>query len=297
MSNDALKKIPYLGVGIGLRNEIADATLEHERAIDVLEIISERFFNRPAATRDFLRRFSNAFPIIPHGVKLSIASAMDIDRDFLKNMKKLCEFVRASYYSDHFALTRLPGIDIGHLSPVWFTREVLEMVVEKVGVIQDFLGIPLVLENISSIFAISEADFEEPEFVTRVCKRTGCGLLLDVTNVYINAYNCGQDPQSFLERFPLDHVVQVHLAGGVIENGWFYDTHSQEINGVNEGAWRLLERAADECDIKALIIERDQNFKEDFGVMILKDLERARSIVERRRSTQTAGETATPAHH
>lgn len=281
MSNDALKKIPYLGVGMGLRDEIAGTTMDHEDAIDVLEIISERFFDRPAAIWDFLGRFSSKFPIIPHGVKLSIASARDIDRDFLENIRKLCDFVHASYYSDHFALTRLPGIDIGHLSPIWFTREALEMIVKKVDIIQNFLGIPLVLENISSIFTISEADFEEPEFITQVCKRTGCGLLLDVTNVHINSYNCGQDPQSFLERFPLDYVVQIHLAGGVLENGWFYDTHSREINGVNEGVWELLGHAAAHCNIKALVIERDQDFKEDFDAMILKDLTRARTILER----------------
>lgn len=283
MSNRELKKIPYLGAGIGLRNEIADPTMGHKSDIDVLEIISERFFNKPPATWNFLRGFADHFPIIPHGVKLSIASAREIDREFLDNIKQLCEFVNASYYSDHFALTRLPGIDIGHLSPIWFTHETLELVVKKVDVIQDFLGIPLVLENISAVFTIPEADFEEPEFITSVCRRTGCGLLLDVTNVHINSYNRGQDPYSLLERFPLDHVVQIHLAGGVIKDERFADTHSTEINGVNEAVWGLLERASAECDIKALVIERDQDFKEDFDKMILKDLGRARAIVEKSR--------------
>jgi len=278
-SNRELKKIPYYGVGIGLRNEIGEQTMCHKNEIDTLEIISERFFNKPAPVWDYLRNFADNFPIIPHGVKLSIASADKTDPEFLKNMKKLCEFVVAPYYSDHFALTRLPGADIGHLSPIWFTKESLEIIVEKIDTIQDFLGIPLVLENINSMFTVSEADFEEPEFIAKVCERTGCGALLDLTNVYINTHNNRSDPYDFLGRFPLDYVVQIHLAGGMIRNDWFYDTHSEKIAGINDGVWSLLEWTIKRCDIKSLIIERDQNFKDDFDDMLLQDIRRARSII------------------
>lgn len=279
-----LSHIPYLGVGIGLRNEIADETMRYKNDIEVLEIISELFFeDKSEQTRKFLKNFSENFPIIPHGVKLTIGSALPLEKDFLIKIRELCNFTKATYYSDHFALTRMPGIDIGHLSPIWFTKESLEIVAEKVDSVQQFLGIPLVLENITSLFDIKEADFDEPEFISEVCKRTGCGLLLDLTNVHINSYNRGQNPYSFLERFPLDRVVQIHLAGGVIAHNHFLDTHSHELNGINEKVWPLLEWTAKECDIKALIIERDQNFKEDFDEMILKDLFRAREIVERRR--------------
>ena len=149
--------------------------------------------------------------------------------------------------------------------------------------IQDFLGIPLVLENISAALILENADYEEPEFITQACHRTGCGLLMDVTNIHINSYNAGRDPYKWLERYPMDHVVQIHLAGGVITHELFHDTHSEEIRGHNEGVWGLLAWTAKQCDIKALIIERDQNFKEDFQEMILNDLSRARDIVERHR--------------
>ncbi|MDP3769646.1 MAG: DUF692 domain-containing protein [bacterium] len=279
MTTSELKRIPYLGIGMGLRDEIDEEIMDHKDRIDALEIISERFFDTRALALDRLNHFADHFSIIPHGVKLSIASAQETEEKFLKNMKTLCEFVKAPYYSDHFALTRLPGVDIGHLSPIWFTREALDLMIRKINTIQNFLGIPLVLENISSLFTIAHGDFEEPEFITQACKQTGCGLLLDVTNVYINSYNRNQDPYAFLERLPLDHVVQIHLAGGKIKHERFLDTHSEEIDGDNEGVWKLLEWVVQRCDIKALIIERDQNFKKDFDTMILKDLAHIQEIV------------------
>ncbi len=282
-----LSNIPYLGAGIGLRDEIVDKTLLYKNEIDVLEIISELYFfeNEKERAAEWLKKFNSVFPIIPHGVKLSIGSAYTIDKNFLAEMRELCNFIKAPYYSDHFALTRHPGgIDLGHLSPIWFTKELLEIVVEKVDQIQQFLGIPLVLENITSLFDIKEADFEEPEFISEVCRRTGCGLLLDLTNIHINSYNRGINPQMLLERFPMDHVVQIHLAGGVISHGHYSDTHSEELNGANEGVWPLLEWTSKHADIKAVIIERDSNFKTDFEEMILKDIRRARAILDSSRN-------------
>lgn len=289
-----LSTIPYLGVGIGFRNEIAMETKLHTETIDILEIISDNFFNKPEKRLEALKKFREKFPIIPHGIDLSIGSALPIEDAYLEKIKQLCDLVNAPYYSEHFALTRLPGVNIGHLSPLWFTKEVLELVVSKIEIIQEYLGIPLVLENITSGFEIPEADFDEPEFINEICRRTGCGLLLDLTNVYINSYNRKTDPYSFLGRFPIGHVVQVHLAGGVVRhcdmcnNDLFFDTHSEELNGVNDGVWPLLEWTVKRGNIKAIIIERDENFKEDFETMILKDLRRARHILNSARSEKSS---------
>ena len=277
-----IKNIPYLGCGIGLRAEIAEKTLAHKNEIDVLEIVAEQFFpnSRPRSI-PFLQKFSSQFPIIPHGVKLSIGSAAPLEKDFFGGMKELSAMLNASFYSDHFALTRLgEDLDTGHLSPLWFTKEMLEHVVRRVDETQQALGVPLVLENITAEIKIQEADFEEPEFITEVCRRTGCGLLLDVTNININACNHREDPFALAERYPMDSVVYIHLAGGEIHHGAFKDTHSQELIGPNEKVWELLEWVLKRADIKALIIERDQNFKEDFELMVLQDLRKARAIVE-----------------
>jgi len=279
--NHELHNIPYLGLGIGLRREIMTETLAHKDEIDVLEIIAEKFFPSKNPLPHQFEKFFEQFPIIPHGVDLSIGSVVPLEDEFRKDMRDLSRLVNASYYSDHFALTRSgPNLGIGHLSPLWYTKEMLEHIVRKVDDLQQYLGIPLVLENITAPFDLGEADFEEPEFIAEVHERTGCGLLLDVTNIHINAYNRGTNALEFLKRYPMDAVVQVHLAGGEVHHDFFDDTHSQEIEGPNEGIWELLEWTARNASIKVLIIERDNNFKEDFETMILRDLRRARAIVE-----------------
>ena len=281
--NKDLAHIPYLGVGIGLRTSLIEETLRHTDEIDVLEIIAEKFFpSRYPHTLPALERFSD-IAVVPHGLKLSIGSAIPLSERFLSDMKELCAGIHAPYYSDHFALTRLGGeLDTGHLSPLWYTKETLEYLVKKIDGVQQKIGLPLVLENITAELVLTEADYEEPEFITEVCRRTGCGLLLDLTNIHINAYNRGTDALTLLQRYPMNHVVQVHLAGGEIHRGVFKDTHSQELMGPNEGVWELLKWASVQAQIKALIIERDENFKENFEEMILVDLRRARSIIEKK---------------
>jgi hypothetical protein len=277
-----IKKIPYLGIGMGLRTDIAEDTFAHGANIDAVEIITENFFSHLGPKKQtLLDRSRKRFHVIPHGIQLSIGSCVPIPTAYLKEVKRLTDLLKSPYYSDHFAFVRHDDLhDIGHLSPIWYTKETLEEVVKRVDQVQQFLGIPLVLENITASYAIPEADYEEPEFIAEVCRRTGCGFLLDVTNILINSYNRHEDAQKLIERYPMDRVVHVHLAGGEVHDGHFYDSHSAEISGPNEGVWPLLEWVARHADIKVLIIERDDDFKEDFEAMVLKDLARARAIVE-----------------
>lgn len=275
------EQIPYLGVGVGLRWEIGEDILRYENDIDVLEIISENFFLQE--TEEYLKKFSSRFPLIPHGIKLSIGSALSLSETFLSEAKRLVKELRAPYYSDHFSLSHLGAgedLDTDHLSPLWFTKDMVEHVSGRVEYVQEYLGVPLVLENIAAHFTIPEADYEEPEFISKVCERTGCGLLLDITNLHINAFNAGIDPFALLERYPLESVVQVHIAGGFIGQGRFYDSHSEEVTGPNERVWKLLKRLRRRVKPKAVILERDQNFKPDFQKMIMEDLQRAREIIE-----------------
>lgn len=276
-----LEKIPYLGLGIGLRRALAEKIMRYADEIDVLEVIAEYYFpNKKPKQMPFLQGFAARFPIIPHGVKLSIGSIPPLEEDFLEGMRGLSSFLGASYYSDHFALTRVGrSLDTDHLAPLWYTKEALDHVSIRIDSLQQALGIPLVLENITTTFIIGEADYEEPEFITKVCERTGCGLLLDITNIHINAHNRGFDALEMLKRYPMESVVQLHLAGGEMHGTRFSDTHSQEIEGPNEGVWELLRYVAAHASPKAVIIERDANFKEDFETMVLRDLRRARSII------------------
>ncbi len=287
--NYELKKIPFFGVGLGLRAELVDEIVERKNEIDVLEVTSEHYINTNLIENKLLKKIGDSLPLIPHGLNLSIGAAENINFDYLKKIEGFCHYIKAPYYSDHFALTEVDGVSIGHLSPLWFTKETLDIVVSKINKAQNFLRLPLVLENITSFFTIPGGDFEEPEFIKEVCRRTGCGLLLDLANIHINSHNRKENPLRLLERFPLENVVQIHLAGGRIHrhNNMFYDTHSEELNGINEGIWQLLEYVAGKCDIKTVIIERDDNFKENFEEMIMTDIERAQKILNRRPATES----------
>lgn len=264
-----------------MRRGLAEDTMRYADEIDVLEVIGEYYFpNLKPKALPFLERFAQRFPVIPHGVKLSIGSSAPIEREFVDGMEGLVSLLGASYYSDHFALTRLgKTLDTDHLTPLWYTKDTLEHISSRVDALQQKLGVPLVLENITASFSLGAADYEEPEFIAEVCERTGCGLLLDITNVYINAHNRNVDALELLKRYPMEAVVQLHLAGGEIQEGRFSDTHSQEIEGPNEGVWDLLCYVAEHADPKAIIIERDENYSKDFETMILRDLRKARSII------------------
>ena len=276
-----LKKIPYLGLGIGLRHELHHDTLRYKDEIDCVEIISEGYFTN--IRDEYLKIFTKEFSVIPHGIKLSISSPDPVEEWYFEGMNHVNELVNAHYYSDHFTLSRHGrDIDCNHLAPIWYTKEMLEHVVRKIDTVQQRIGMPLVLENITSALTLGEADFEEWEFISKVFERTQCGLLLDLTNININAYNTKQDPIKLLGQYPMDAVVQIHLAGGFIDHheDYFHDTHSREVVGPNEPVWDLLEWTTRHADIKALVIERDQNFEGEFEDMIMKDLRKARSIVE-----------------
>ena len=286
-----LANIPYFGAGIGLRREIAEQTLQAKDEIDVLEVISEHFFDEKASeAHEFLDRFAQAFPVIPHGVKLSIGTELEINPEFLQSMRRLSERLGASYYSDHFALTRHgDDLDTGHLAPMWYTKEALDNLVRRIDTIQQYLGIPLVLENITAPFIIPNSDYEEPEFIAEIWRRTGCGLLLDITNININAFNRGMDPFELLSQYPLDPVVQIHLAGGKIAHGHFHDTHSEIIAGPNDAVWPMLDYVVERANIKTLIIERDENFKGDFETIILADLRKAKAALAKgKKGSRTA---------
>ena len=180
-------------------------------------------------------------------------------------MKRVSDITGAPYYSEHLAVTRAPGIDIGHLSPVWFTNEVLRAVIDNVHAVQDFLGKPLVLENISYLFDIPNATMTQAEFFHRLVDATGCGLLLDVANVNVNAQNHRFDPVEFLDSMPLHAVVQIHMAGGFWSDGIYFDGHSEP---VDEATWQLLDVLLERVPIRISIVERDANFPDELTPLL-----------------------------
>jgi uncharacterized protein (UPF0276 family) len=265
--------VPLLGSGLGYREEIAGDVLAAADELDFVEVMTERYMWRDEALDD-LRELADRLTVIPHGVGLSIGTAGRVNGEYLRRVRMVCDVVGAPFYSDHLAITQVPGIDLGHLMPVWLTEEVLNGVIDRVDEIQDVLGRRLILENVTQMFEIPGSRIPEPEFFERLVRATGCGVLFDVTNLYTNAVNHGFDAAAFMDAMPLDDVVQVHLAGGYWLDGTLIDSHSHP---VEQAVWDLYARLCERADVRAVLIEHDQNFP-DFALLI-EQVRRARHVL------------------
>jgi uncharacterized protein (UPF0276 family) len=265
--------VPSFGTGLGFRHEIKDSIFASQASIDFLEVLVDQFISDDRELTD-LREVCDTFQAIPHGVGLSVGSAAGLDLDYLRAIKRISDLTGSPYYSEHLCMTRAPGIDIGHLSPIWFTEETLRDTVRNVHQVQEFLDKPLVLENVTYLFDIPNASMQQAQFFSELVKETGCGVLLDVTNLHINSVNHKFNPRDFLDAMPLDRVVHVHLAGGYWSHGILVDSHSEP---VQEGSWQLLAELCTRIDVKACVLEHDANFPDDVSVLI-EQLDKARSI-------------------
>jgi len=273
--------IPTHGVGLGFRMELNESIFAAREEINFLEIITDQYI---LDTRDKgLERLCEAFPVIPHGVGLSIGSMTPIDKHYLSAVKRISDITRSAYYSEHLCMTNAPGIDIGHLSPLWFTEEVLQRTIERVTYVQEYLGKPLILENVTYLFTLPQAKLSQTEFFHRLVEATGCGILLDLTNIFINSVNHHFDAAAFLAQMPLDHVVQVHLAGGYWDRNILVDGHSEL---VQEESWELLRLLASQCQVKGVIFEHDANYPA--MKLLLHQISRARRIVNGEMSNEVA---------
>lgn len=240
--------------GIGYRAVHRKALLAGEGTPEVLEVMPDHFFAQPEA----IAPIAALCPIVLHDVASSVGTFGPDDAERLARIKHLVELAKPRYFTDHLCLSRGPdGVDLGHLGPLWYTEHLLKRVVDRVRRWQDMFQVPVALENITAPFVISHADFTEAEFMAEVVAATGCKVLLDVTNIWINGHNQGFDPVARLADYPLDAVVQVHLAGGLVEDdAWWIDSHTRP---VQAGSFALLAALRDRAPLEFIIIERDDD--------------------------------------
>lgn len=266
------RNLPTLGIGLGYRAEIAAATLRSRDSIDFLEIITEHYVN-VGQTR--LQRLHDAadFPLIPHGVSLSIGGTDDLDRDFVKQAGSLFKRINAPWWSDHLCFTGAGGVDVNDLLPLPFSTEAVEHIVKRIKMVQHLVDVPFLLENITAYMRMPGAEMTEAQFITEVVERADCGLLLDVNNVYINSRNLGFDPFEFIDQLPLERVVQIHIAGHRKTGNFLMDTHGAR---VIEPVYQLLEYTLERTEVKGILLERDQYFPK-FSA-ILSELDKIRCI-------------------
>lgn len=243
-----------LGFGIGLRTAHFGEILSTWPAVDWFEVISENFLDTHGRPRYVLDRIAERYPIVMHGVSLSIGSTDPLDFEYLTKLRCLASDVNARWVSDHICWTGVNGINTHDLLPLPYHEHSLRHVVERVRIVQDFLERPLVLENPSSYVEFTGSTMPEWEFVARLAEETGCGLLLDVNNVFVSAWNHDFDPVEYLRAIPADRVVQMHLAGHTDCGTHRLDTHD---GPVIDPVWELYRQAQRQSAGVSTLLEWD----------------------------------------
>lgn len=244
----------FQGFGIGLRPAHYEAFLDSPQPVDFVEVISENFMvdgGRPLHTLDRVRA---DYRVVLHGVSLNIGAAGGVDVAYLKRLRALAERVQPMWLSDHLCWTAVDGFQSHDLLPLPYTDESLAIVCENIHRTQEILGREILLENPSTYLDFDSSTMSEAEFITAMCARTGCYLLLDVNNIYVSATNHRLDPIAWLDRLPMERVRQVHLAGHSQGDDMLIDTHDTP---VNDAVWSLYERACWQFGEVATMIERD----------------------------------------
>ncbi|MEO6325859.1 MAG: DUF692 domain-containing protein, partial [Thermoanaerobaculia bacterium] len=250
---------PPQGVGIGLRPELVSDLLARPEVADFVEVVAESCFADPNARRQ-ARALAEIWPVVPHGVKLSLGSAEGIDLTHARRLGALARELRAPVITEHIALTSAGGREIGHLTAVPFTRAAVRAVARNVAAARRVLpDVPLLLENIAWTFRFPEDEMDEGDFYAEVLEATGCELLLDVANLYANALNAGCAPDALLQRYPLERVGMFHVAGGTLEDGFWADTHA---HAVPPAVFALVSRGLVRTGPVPIILERDASFPE-----------------------------------
>jgi uncharacterized protein len=247
-------RLPNLGLGLGLRSKHFDHILNHRPPVDWFEIISENFMDSGGRPRQILRAVAAQYPVVMHGVSLSIGSTDPLDKDYLRRLKALADEIQPAWISDHLCWTGVLSINSHDLLPLPLTEESLAHVCARVAQVQEFLGRPLVLENPSTYLQFRHSTLSEWEFLHAMATQTGCGLLLDVNNVYVSAYNHGFDPLAYLRGLPQERVVQMHIAGHRNMGHFIVDTHDQP---VRDRVWELFSLAWELTGGTSLLLEWD----------------------------------------
>ena len=263
-------------VGLGFRPELKSDIFLHQAKIDFLEITADHYIEATQQKQAELQLLKKHFPLIPHGLGLSLGSAEGVDEIYLEKFANLVEDIEPEWFSDHICFTKAGAIDIGHLSPVPFTKESLKVLIRNIQHVKSVIKFPLILENITYMFRYPFNEMDEAEFLKILLKETDCGLLLDVTNLYINSVNHKYNWRNFLYKLPLDRIIQLHFVGGHKHKDYLIDSHSQK---TQEEIWEVFREVCQRCEIKGAILERDENFPP--FIEILEELQTARSLSEK----------------
>lgn len=261
------------GFGVKLRSEYyADLALENN-GVDWLEILSENYINASQYDLFHLRQMAERYAITMHGVSMSLGGCYELDFNYLAEVKQLIKVVNPPIVSDHICVSKINGIYTHELLPLPYTEDSLTNIVQRIKIVQDYLGRQIAVENVSSYITYPESTMSEDEFIINICNQADCLLLLDINNVYVSATNHGFSAEQYLANMPLERIAQLHIAGHSHNGEILVDTHDQD---VCSEVWELYRYF---CQLKPkipLLLERDENLPE-FGELV-RELNIAREI-------------------
>jgi uncharacterized protein (UPF0276 family) len=267
----------FAGYGLGLRKEHYRDFLDSAVPVDFVEVISENFMIDGGQPLHILRQVRERHPVALHGVSLSLGSADGLDPDYLRRLRILVDHIEPLFVSDHLSWSRIGRFHSHDLLPLPYTEEALDLVCRHIDMAQHALGRAMLFENPSSYLAFVDSAMPEQEFLAEMARRTGCGLLLDINNVYVSSRNHGLDAHAFLRGMPADRVRQIHLAGHTETGDLLIDTHDQP---VCQDVWALYAEAVALLGPVATMIERDDAIPP--LAELLDELSMARGIGQRR---------------
>jgi hypothetical protein len=279
---------PCLGFGLGLRTQHYQEILEQRPQVDWFEALTENYLVPGGKPLYYLEQVRAHYPVVLHGVSLSIGSTDELDQQYLARLKALATRIEPVWISDHLCWTGLDGRNLHDLLPLPYTEEAVRHVSERILKVQEFLGRRLLIENVSSYVTYTDSRMSEWEFLTAVLERADCLMLLDVNNIYVSAFNHDFDALDYLRGIPVGRVQQIHLAGHRNLGEYLIDTHDES---VIDPVWELYAAACRRFGSVSTMIERDDNIPPLAD--LLAELDQARRIAAGAdRTPPAAGDTA-----
>ena len=255
MLSQKLKK-PNLGFGLGLRTEHYKEILSTKPSIDWFEILTENYLVPGGKPHYYLEKICEQYPIVMHGVSMSIGSCDPIDKNYLQQLKLLADKIKPRWISDHLCWTGIQGKNMHDLLPLPYTEEAINHVVNRIQQIQEFLGRQILIENVSSYLMYHQSALSEWEFLKEISERADCLILLDINNIYVSAINHEFNSLDYIKAMPKDRVYQLHLAGHSDMGNYIIDTHD---NDIIDPVWDLYANALIHLGPVSTMIERDDN--------------------------------------
>jgi hypothetical protein len=264
---------PFLGFGLGLRPDHYQTILQTHPPLDWFEIITENYLVPGGKPLYYLQQIRELYPIVMHGVSLSIGSSDPLDLTYLAQVKALAERVEPQWISDHLCWTGVNGLNMHDLLPLPYTAQTIEHVVARIQQVQEYLGRQILIENVSSYLSYQQSEMTEWQFVAEIAKRADCFILLDVNNIYVSAFNHEFNALDYLAGIPAERVYQIHLAGHAQHDNYIIDTHDAP---VIPSVWDLYGETIKQLGNVSTMIERDDHIPALEELLL--EVEQARQI-------------------